>query len=131
MSRWKTSKTAVFNLSYHLIFCPKYRRKVLVGDIKKRLIKLIYEKAHELQLEIVDANIQPDHVHLFVRSKPIHSPQFIVGQIKGYTSKILRNQFSSLRTRIPTLWTRAYYADSVGKLNEYTIRKYIQEQDKK
>lgn len=131
MSRWKTSKTAVFNLSYHLIWCPKYRRKVLVGDIKDRLLKLILEKAEELQLEIVEANIQPDHIHLFVRSKPIHSPQFIVGQLKGHTSRILRKEFSTLRTRIPTLWTRSYYVDSVGKLNEYTIRKYIQEQDKK
>ena len=131
MNRWKTSKTAVFNLSYHLIWCPKYRRKVLVGDIKDRLIKLIYEKAKQLELEIVEANIQSDHVHLFVRSKPIHSPQFVIGQIKGYTSRVLRNEFSTLRTRIPTLWTRSYYVDSVGKLNEYTIRKYIQEQDKK
>ncbi|MEX0961858.1 MAG: IS200/IS605 family transposase [Simkaniaceae bacterium] len=131
MSRWTTSKTAVFNLSYHLIWCPKYRRKVLVGDIKDRLIKLIYEKAEQLELEIVEANIQPDHVHLFVRSKPIHSPQFVVGQLKGCTSRMLRKEFSTLRTRIPTLWTRSYYVDSVGKLNEYTIRKYIQEQDKK
>ena len=100
-------------------------------DIKDRLIELIFEKAKELQLEIVEANIQPDHVHLFVRSKPIHSPQFVVGQLKGYTSRVLRSEFSTLRTRIPTLWTRSYYVDSVGKLNEYTIRKYIQQQDKK
>lgn len=102
-----------------------------MGDIKDRLIKLIYEKAEQLELEIVEANIQPDHVHLFVRSKPIHSPQFVVGQLKGCTSRMLRKEFSTLRTRIPTLWTRSYYVDSVGKLNEYTIRKYIQEQDKK
>ncbi len=131
MSRWKTSKTAVFNLSYHLIWCPKYRRKVLVGDIKDRLIELIYEKAQQLELEIVEANVQSDHVHLFVRSMPIHSPQFVVGQLKGHTSSILRKEFSTLRTRIPTLWTRSYYVDSVGKLNEHTIRKYIQEQEKK
>lgn len=131
MSRWKTSTTAVFNLSYHLIWCPKYRRKVLNGDVKIKLIELLYHKAEELQLEIVEANIQPDHVHLFVKTKPIHSPQFVVGQLKGYTSRILRQEFASLRSRLPTLWTRSYYVDSVGKLNEYTIRKYIQEQDQK
>lgn len=130
MNRWKTSKTAIFNISYHLIWCPKYRRKVLVGDIKDRLIFLINEKAKDLELEIVDLNIQSDHVHLFVRSKPIHAPHFIVGQLKGYTSRILRKEFNKLRSRIPTLWTRSYYIDSVGKLNEYTIRKYIQQQDK-
>ena len=130
MSRWKTSKTSVFNLSYHLIWCPKYRRKVLVGEIKTRLKELIYEKASELEVEIVEINIQPDHVHLFVKTKPIHAPQFVVGQIKGYSSRILRQEFSSLRSRLPTLWTRSYYVDSVGKLNEHTIRKYIINQDK-
>jgi len=130
MNRWKAAKTSIFNISYHLIWCPKYRRKVLVGDIKDRLTFLINEKAKDLELEIVDLNIQSDHVHLFVRSKPIHAPHFIVGQLKGYTSRILRKEFNKLRSRIPTLWTRSYYIDSVGKLNEYTIRKYIQQQDK-
>ena len=102
----------------------------MVGDIKDRLTFLINEKAKDLELEIVDLNIQSDHVHLFVRSKPIHAPHFIVGQLKGYTSRILRKEFNKLRSRIPTLWTRSYYIDSVGKLNEYTIRKYIQQQDK-
>ena len=130
MSRWKLSKTAVFNLSYHLIWCPKYRRKVLTHEIKDRLIALLHLKSNELQLEIIEANIH-DHVHLFVKTQPIHSLQFVVGQLKGYTSRILRKEFVSLRTRLPTLWTRSYYVYSVGKLNEYTIRKYIQEQDQK
>jgi putative transposase len=130
MSRWKTSNTAIFNLSYHLIWCPKYRRKVLVGEIQDRLIVLLKERCNELGIELVEANIQPDHVHLFVRTNPIRSPQQIVCGLKGYTSRILRKEFASLRTRLPTLWTRSYYVDSVGKLNEHTIRKYIQEQDK-
>lgn len=131
MSRWKTSKTAIFNLSYHLIWCSKYRRKVLAGDIKTRLIQLLEKKAKEIGVQIIEGNIQNDHVHLFVKTMPIHPPQFVVGQLKGYTSRILRKEFKTLRTRIPTLWTRSYYVDSVGKLNEYTIRKYIQDQDKK
>ena len=131
MSRWKTSTTAIFNLSYHLIWFPKYRRKVLVGEIQERLTSLLKDKCKELGVELVESNIQPDHVHLFVRTNPIQSPQQIVCGLKGYTSRILRKEFPSLRTRLPTLWTRSYYVDSVGKLNEYTIRKYIQEQDKK
>lgn len=131
MNRWKTSKTAVFNLSYHLIWCPKYRRKVLVGEIKDRFIKLLYEKASQLQVEIVEINIQPDHVRLFVKTKPIYAPHFVIGQFKGYTSRILRLEFASLKSRLPTLWSRSYYVDSVGRLNEYTIKRYIQEQDKK
>lgn len=126
--RWKTSQTAVYNLSYHLIWCPKYRRPVLTDEVRDRLLKLLEEKAKNIEIEIVEANIQPDHVHLFVRTKPIHQPQFVVGNLKGYTSRILRQEFPKLKSRLPTLWTRSYYVDSVGKLNEYTIRKYIEEQ---
>lgn len=128
MKRWTTSPTAIHNLSYHLIWCPKYRRPVLVGDVEKRLVELLNQKAMELEITIVEANIMPDHVHLFVRTKPIHAPQFVVGQFKAYTSRILRQEFATLRSRLPTLWTRSYYADSVGKLNEYTSRKYIEDQ---
>src|ERR1700733_59731 len=105
MSRWKTSKTAVFNLSYHLIWCPKYRRSVLTEEIQPRLLELLYEKAAELEVEIVEVNILPDHVHVFVRTKPIHSPQFVVGQLKGYTSRILRQEFPKLKSRLPGHWT--------------------------
>ena len=128
MSRWKTSNTAVYNLSYHIVWCPKYRRPVLVDKIAERLVELLNQKAKELQVEIVEANITSDHVHLFIRTKPIYAPQFVVGQLKGYTSRLLRQEFDSLCSRLPTLWTRSYYVDSVGKLNEYTIRKYIDEQ---
>ena len=126
--RWKTSATAVYNLSYHLIWCPKYRRPVLIGEIADRLDELLKQKAKKLEIEIVETNIMSDHVHLFVKTKPIYAPQFVVGQLKGYTSRLLRQEFGSLRSRLPTLWTRSYYVDSVGKLNEYTIRKYIEEQ---
>lgn len=131
MNRWTTSRTAVFNLSYHVIWCPKYRRPVLTEDVQTRMLQLLHEKALELNVEIVEANILPDHVHLFIRTKPIHSPQFVIGQLKGYTSRILRIEFPKLKSRLPTLWTRSYYIDSVGKLNEHTIRKYVQEQKNK
>lgn len=128
MNRWKTSTTAVYNLSYHIVWCSKYRRPVLVGEIADRLDELLKQKAKELEIEIVETNIMSDYVHLFVKTKPIYAPQFVVGQLKGYTSRLLRQEFASLRSRLPTLWTRSYYVDSVGKLNEYTIRKYIEEQ---
>ena len=131
MSRWKTSKTAVFNLSYHMIWCPKYRRAVLTQEIASRLAELLIKKSADLELEIVEMNILPEHVHIFVKAKPIHSPQYLVGQLKGYSSRILRQEFPKLRSRLPTLWTRSYYIDSVGRLNEYTIKKYVQNQKNK
>jgi putative transposase len=73
----------------------------------------------------------PDHVHLFLKAKPTASPHWIVGQLKGYTSRILRQEFKILRTRIPTLWTRSYYIETIGHISEETIKKYIEDQKNK
>lgn len=126
--RWKTSETSVYSLSYHIIWCTKYRRKVLEGNIVPRLKELLLDKASRIGIEIVECEILPDHVHLFVRAIPVIAPQNLIGQLKGYTSHALRQEFSSLKSRLPTLWTRSYYVDSVGTLNEYSIRKYIENQ---
>lgn len=129
--RWKRSITTVYNISYHLIWCPKYRRKVLVIDVAKRLEELLLQKAHEIELEIVQMEIMPDHVHLFVKTTPTNSPHFIIQQLKGYTSRILRQEFPSLKSRLPSMWTRSYYCESVGHISEETIRKYIEKQKNK
>jgi len=126
--RWTTSNKAVYNLGYHIIWCPKYRRKVLTGDVAKRLRELLYEKASSIDMEIETLEIMPDHVHLFVKASPVDSPHFIVQQLKGYTSRILRTEFSQLRSRLPTLWTRSYYIESVGHISEDTVRRYIEDQ---
>jgi putative transposase len=127
-SRWKTSKTSVYNIAYHLIWCPKYRRKVLVGNVEIRLKELLLEKAKTLDCEIEKMEVMPDHVHLFIKCTPNHAPQFVVGQLKGYTSKLLRDEFPSLKRRLPSLWTRSYYCESVGHISEETIKKYIHDQ---
>lgn len=126
--RWKASNTAVFNLSYHLIWCPKYRRSVLEGDIEKRLTTLLYEKAVDIGLVIEEMEVMPDHVHLFVKAKPVDSPHWILQQLKGYTSRVLRQEFPSLRSRLPSLWTRSYYVESIGHISEETVKKYIEDQ---
>jgi putative transposase len=69
-----------------------------------------------------------DHVHLFIKADPTMSPHFIVQQLKGYTSRTLRQEFPALRSRLPTLWTRSYYVESVGHISESVIKKYIKEQ---
>ncbi len=130
-SRWRTSRTSVFNIGYHLIWCPKYRRKVLTGTVEKRLRDLIGEKAGEMGIVIEGMEIMPDHVHLFVKSDPSFAPQEIVQQIKGYTSRMLRNEFHHLVSRIPSLWTRSYYCESVGHISEETVRRYIEDQKNK
>lgn len=101
---------------------------MLIEEIEVRLKELLKEKADELGLIIVTMEVMPDHVHLFVKSKPTYAPHFIVQQLKGYTSRMLRKEFKVLRSRLPTLWTRSYFCESVGCISEDTIKKYIDNQ---
>jgi putative transposase len=128
MKRWTTSNKAIYNIGYHLIWCPKYRRPVLVGEIETRLKTLLFNKAKQLDIKIESLEVMPDHIHLFIKCSPVDSPHYIVQQLKGNTSRILRQEFATLRTRIPTLWTRSYYCESCGHISEATVRKYIEEQ---
>ena len=126
--RWKISRTTVYNLSYHLIWCPKYRRPVLVDEVAERLRQLLKEKAKQLNLTIETLKIMPDHVDLFIKSSPVDGPHFIVQQLKGYTSRILRGEFPHLRSRLPSLWTRSYYVESIGHISQDTVKRYIEDQ---
>jgi putative transposase len=130
-NRWIQSNTSVYNLGYHLIWCPKYRRKVLNEKIAKRLKQLLIMKSKEIDTEIVTMEILEDHVHLFVKSKPIASPHWIVQQLKGFSSHQLRKEFPELVSKLPTLWTRSYFCESVGHISENTVKKYIEEQKNK
>ena len=123
-----TSETSVSYMHYHFVWCPKYRRKILVGKIEKRLKELINEKAKELKCQVITLEVQSDHIHLFIQGMPKQSPNLIIGQIKGYTSRILRKEFKELRTRLPTLWTRSYFVSTHGHVSDKVIKKYIEEQ---
>lgn len=128
--RYSVNKTCAYNLGYHLIWCTKYRRKVLSPKIELRLKELIRKKAEELEVEIVEMETMPNYIHIFVKSKPTYSPHFIVQQFKGYSSRILREEFAELRSRLPSLWTRSYFCESVGCISADTIIRYIENQEK-
>ena len=128
--RYTTSAHCIYNLGYHIIWCPKYRRKVLVNGIDERLKELLNEKAAALEITIEKMEVMPNHVHLFVKGKPSVPVQHIVNQLKGYTSVMLRREFPRLKSRLPTLWTRSYYVESIGHISESTITRYIEDQKK-
>lgn len=125
MTRYRKNTCAAFSLKYHIVWCPKYRCKVLVGQIEKRLEELLREKSKELGFTIHALEIMPDHIHLFLESDPRFSVAEITNRLKGYASRILRSEFRSLKSRLPTLWSRSYYAGTVGHVSEKTVRKYI------
>lgn len=124
----KHNAGAVFSLKYHLVFCPKYRKRVLVGAVAERLTVLLREKCAALQVTIRAMEVMPDHVHLFLDSAPHLAPAYLASQCKGYTSRILRQEFRHLRSQLPSLWSRSYYVGSVGHVSAKTVERYIAQQ---
>jgi putative transposase len=124
---YKHENTSVHLMMYHFIWIPKRRKKILIGNIKKRLIELITQKSREINCKIISLEIMPDHVHLFIKSNPQLSPNYIIGQIKGFSSRILRKEFPELLI-LPSLWTRSYWVSTAGNVSQSVIRKYIEAQ---
>ena len=128
VSRYAQNRGAVYSLKFHLVWCPKYRRPVLVGPVEKRLRELLEQKAIELQSTIGALEVRPDHVHLFIETDPRWSVAQLARQFKAFSSHALREEFPHLRSRLPTLWSRSYFAGSCGSITHAAIRKYIADQ---
>ena len=124
----QVSPGGVYDLGYHVVWCPKYRRPVLAGRTGERCRELIGEKCAGHGWQVVALEVMPDHVHLFVKAHPKDSPSFIANQLKGFTSHRLRQEFPHLRSRLPTLWSRSYFAASVGAVSAATVQRYIDTQ---
>ena len=124
-SRYAKNVGAVFSLKYHVVWCPKYRRPVLVRPVDTRLKALLKDIASEHDMTIHTLEVMPDHVHLFVEADPTLCVAEIVARFKGRTSHDLRQEFPQLRSRLPTLWSRSYFAGTVGNVSAAVIRRYI------
>ena len=126
--RSKRTRHATYHIHYHFVWIPKYRRKVLVGEIAARLSELLHQKTKELDGEILNLTVQPDHVHLFGSFPPTLAPYQIMYRLKGYTAHELRKEFPELNSRLPNLWTRTYYVGTAGQVSAETIQGYLDEQ---
>jgi len=127
-TRYRRSEGAVYSIKYHMVWCPKYRRAVLTGAVAEDVATLIREKASALDATVHALKVMPDHVHLCVESDPTLPVQFLVNQFKGYTSRLLRDRYPTLKSRLPSLWSRSYYVGTVGTVSEATVRRYIDAQ---
>ena len=127
-STYKSTHSLVYSCAYHVIWCTKYRRPVLVSPIDTRLKTLIYEQQEVYGYEVDACEVMDDHVHLLISSNPQFAPASVVGKIKGYTSGVLRNEFPHLKSRIPSLWTRSKFIASTGGVTLEVIRKYVEDQ---
>ena len=126
--KYKSNNNIVYLCKYHVVWCPKYRRKVLVGEVETRLKELIQEVCSEIQVEIIDLEVKPDYVHLLIEVDPQFGIHRAVKLIKGRTSHHLRREYKPLTTRLPTLWTNSYFVSTVGGVPLAVIKQYIENQ---
>ena len=118
-----------YNNNYHVVWIPKYRRAVLGNPKIKEILKEILEgQCDDKGWKIFALEIMPDHVHLVILANPQLSPNLLIGQIKGFSSRTLRQEFSELRSRLPTLWTRSYFVSTHGHVSDKSIERYIADQ---
>lgn len=125
---YKSNANIVYSCKYHVVWCPKYRRRVLEGAVERDLKAIIQQIAKERKAEVIELEVMPDHVHLLVEVDPQYGIHRLVKQIKGRSSRILRSKYKELRSRIPTLWTNSYFVSTVGGATLKTIKQYIESQ---
>lgn len=126
--RYKSNNNVVYSCKYHVVWCPKYRRKVLVDGVDERLKQICRDVAEELRFEIVEMEVMPDHVHMLVEVDPQFGIHRAVKRMKGRSSHDLRQEFPWLRSRIPCLWTNSYFVSTVGGAPLEAVKRYIESQ---
>lgn len=128
IKKYKSSHSIVYSCQYHVIFCPKYRRKVLIDGVDVRLKELLIEKQKEYGYELIESEVMPEHVHLLLDVNPQVGVISVIAKIKGYTATVLRKEFPWLKKRLPCLWTRSKFVSTVGSVSLDTVKQYIEEQ---
>ena len=129
--KYKSTGHLVYSCQYHVIFCPKYRRKVLVPPIDQALKDLFLETAAQYDFSILDMEVMPDHVHLIVECNPRFGIMECVHKLKGFSSRRMRGEFPELKRRLPTLWTRSAFISSAGSVSLAVVQQYIENQKNK
>jgi putative transposase len=125
---YQSKRHVVYSCKYHIVWCPKYRRSVLVNGVDKRLKEIIQQTAAEFQATVIELEIMPEHVHLLCEVDPQLGVHRLVRYLKGRSSRLLRQEFPWLRSRLPTLWTHSYFVSTVGGAPLSLIKPYIENQ---
>ena len=124
----KANNTVTYMCTYQVVWCPKYRRKVLVDGIDERLKQILHDVATETRCDLIELDVMPDHVLVLVGVDPQFGIHSLVKLMKGRSSRLLRQEFPKLRSRLPTLWTNSYFVATVGGAPLSVIKQYIENQ---
>lgn len=125
---YKSNRSVVYSCKYHAVWCPKYRRSVLVSGVDERLKTILREVASDTMSELIEIEVMPDHVHALVEVDPQFGVHRLVKLMKGRSSRLLRQEFPWLKSRLPTLWTNSYFVSTVGGSPLSVIKQYIENQ---
>lgn len=125
---YKSNNNVVYSCKYHVVWCPKYRRPVLVDGVDVRLKELVTEICDEHHFDLIEIEVMPDHVHLLLEVDPQFGIHRAVKLIKGTSSRVLREEFPWVKSRLPSLWTNSYFVASVGDVSLERIQQYIEDQ---
>ena len=128
MEKTRSNRNVVWRCTYHVVWCPKYRRGVLVGDDEVRLKSLLQDISSEMAVFLREIEVMPDHVHVLMDVDPQFGVPRVVRVMKGRTSRVLRSEFSRLRARLPTLCTNSYFVSTVGGAPLDIVKQYIANQ---
>jgi REP-associated tyrosine transposase len=126
--QYKSNNNVVYSCKYHVVWCPKYRRSVLVNGVDDRLKEIIQSVCTASRAEILELDVMPEHVHLLVEVDPQYGIHRLVRGIKGRSSRLLRQEYPWLKSRLPTLWTNAYFVSTVGGAPLEVVKQYIENQ---
>ena len=124
----KSNHNVTYACTYYVVWCPKYRRKVLVDGIDERLKQILRDVAEETHCDLLELEVMPDHVHVLVGVDPQFGIHSWVKLMKGRSSRLLRQEFPRLRSRLPTLWTNSYFVATVGGAPLALVKQYIENQ---
>ena len=126
--KFKSNNNIVYNCQYHVIWCVKYRREVLIDAVESRLKEILYQVATNVRCKIEEMETDKDHVHLLISCDPQFGIHKVVKTMKGRSSRFLREEFPALKSRIPSLWTNSYFVSTVGGAPLAVIKQYIKDQ---
>lgn len=124
----KTNNNVAYICNFHVVFCPKFRRAVLTGDVARRFKEIAADVATEHSFVIEEMEVMPDHIHMLLSVDPQWGIHRAVKAIKGRSSRLLRQEFPKVKSRIPTLWTNSYFVATVGGAPLHVVKKYIEDQ---
>lgn len=127
-SKYKSNNNITYSCKYHIVWCPKYRRKVLINGVDIRLKEILNEVCAEFKAELIELEVMPEHVHILVECDPQFGIAKLIRYMKGRSSRLLRQEFPWLKSRLPTLWTNSYFISTVGGAPIAVVKQYIENQ---